>query len=555
MENKRTWFGLLLAITLLLSACSSNTPAPANGTENNRSATEATDGENITPPAEEEPTDPFGKYAEPVTISIGKGVPADDNTLPAGDTVENNQFTRYFEEKLNLKFKADWITATGDSYDQKMALAISSNDLPVAMVVSEKELRAMVRAGQLADLTEVYEQYVSPQVREMYDRTNGKALANATFDGKLMALPNLNVDEDGIQLLWIRQDWLDNLGLQPPQTVDELEEIARAFVEDDPDQNGKPDTFGLIGDRLFAFGPLYSAYNAYPFTWLKDDAGNVSYGTTAPEMKQALAKLRVFYEKGLLDKEFAIRQDTMEIINGGRAGMFMFGSWAMPQALYESVQNDPNAVWEAYLLPLDSKGEFTGIPKPLSSEYFVVRKGFSNPEAIVKYLNLYNKIMNDPDMDSQEMEQLHGNGVNHVYYPLRSTFAQPQVVSRGAAIINQVLNGEAQESELGIYNSIYEHVRTELANPGQDAGAWRNANAWLKGGGALGLPMNKLYSAFTSQTKSMELRWAALEKMESEMIANIIMGRAPLDSFDAFVDEWMKSGGEQIIKEIEEELN
>jgi len=66
--------------------------------------------------------------------------------------------------------------------------------------------------------------------------------------------------------------------------------------------------------------------------------------------------------------------------------------------------------------------------------------------------------------------------------------------------------------------------------------------------------MNKISGVFYSQTKSMELKWPALQKMESEMITKIIMGRESLDSFDAFVAEWKKSGGEQITKEIEEEL-
>ncbi|WP_409340488.1 extracellular solute-binding protein [Paenibacillus sp. MBLB4367] len=548
MKGKYKAIGLsMMAVSLaFVSACSSNTETPASSPKKEEPAA----GVSSAQPKATEKADPFGKYAQPVTMTIGKGVPADDKTLPAGDTVENNQFTRYFEEKLNLKFKAAWVAALGDAFDQKLALSISSNDLPDAMVVSEKELKAMVKAGQLEDLSKVYEQYASPNLKKMYDATKGKAFESATFNGKLMALPNLNVDEDPIRLMWVRQDWLDKLGLKPPQTVDELAAIAKAFIEKDPDGNGKADTFGLLGDSGNTFGPLYSAYQAYPGKWLKDKDGKVFYGTTAPEMKQALAKLRAWYEQGMLDKEYAIRKDTAELVNGGRAGLFLYAGWSMPWGLYDSVKNNPKAVWKAYALPLDSSGKYNATVGPVSSQYFVVKKGYRNPEAVVKYLNLYSNIENDAEATSKLI-----NGVNAAYYPLRATFVEPQIVTNRLKAVKKALDGQLKPDQLRIdEKDIYDKVVKNNADPGKDPGSWMYTNAYLVGGGALESPMNKVASVFNSQTKAMELKWPALKKMEDEMITKIIMGKESLDSFDAFVTEWKKSGGEQIIKEIEEEL-
>ena len=44
------------------------------------------------------------------------------------------------------------------------------------------------------------------------------------------------------EVMIIRQDWLDKLGLKAPTTIDEFEEVIRAFTEDDPDGNGQKDT-------------------------------------------------------------------------------------------------------------------------------------------------------------------------------------------------------------------------------------------------------------------------------------------------------------------------
>ncbi|MHA6482760.1 extracellular solute-binding protein [Paenibacillus sp. strain BS8-2] len=547
MKAARIMISLTMVISLLLTACGKAESQVNNGEQSKTPEATSTSSNNQAETAE----DPFGKYSEPVIITIGKEVPAGDSTLPAGDTVEDNQFTRYFEEKLNIKFKADWIAASGDPFKQKLALAISSNDLPDMMVVGEKEFRAMVKAGQLEDLTEVYEKYAAPHLKEMYDLTKGEALKGATSNGKLLALPNLNVDEDFIQLLWLRQDWMDKLKLSPPKTVDELEVIMKAFIEDDPDGNGKPDTMGLVGDDYNSFQPVYGAYNAHPFMWHQDDAGKVYYGTTAPEMKEAVAKLRDWYEKGLLDKEYAVRKNVMELVNGGSAGMFLFGSWSAPWAIYDSIKNDPEAEWKAYALPLDRKGEFNANQGALSSQYFVVKKGYSNPEALVKYMNLYSNI----EADAEATAQLY-NGVNAIYFPLRATFAEPNIVTRRLADIKKALDGQIKTEDLDAGRlDVYNKIIAERGNPRVEAGNWTFANAYIVGGGALEVPMNKVSGVFYSQTKSMELKWPALQKMEQEMITKIIMGREPLEYFDRFVEEWKKSGGEQIMKEIEEMLN
>ena len=46
-------------------------------------------------------------------------------------------------------------------------------------------------------------------------------------------------------VLLIRKDWLDKLGLQPPKTWDDLAKVAQAFTTQDPDGDGKADTYGL----------------------------------------------------------------------------------------------------------------------------------------------------------------------------------------------------------------------------------------------------------------------------------------------------------------------
>ena len=63
-----------------------------------------------------------------------------------------------------------------------------------------------------------------------------------------------------------------------------------------------------------------------------------------------------------------------------------------------------------------------------------------------------------------------------------------------------------------------------------------------------------VYNAYNGQTETMETKWANLKKMEEETFAKIIMGKADISEFDTFVENWKNQGGDQILKEINDEL-
>ena len=64
-----------------------------------------------------------------------------------------------------------------------------------------------------------------------------------------------------------------------------------------------------------------------------------------------------------------------------------------------------------------------------------------------------------------------------------------------------------------------------------------------------------VYNAYSGQTETMETKWANLKKLEEETFAKIITGKVGIDAFDSFVEEWKASGGDEITKEVQEELD
>ncbi|MEI0735730.1 hypothetical protein VQ056_02070 [Paenibacillus sp. JTLBN-2024] len=116
---------------------------------------------------------------------------------------------------------------------------------------------------------------------------------------------------------------------------------------------------------------LFNAFGAYPSIWLKDGSGNVVYGSTTPEAKQALGKLAEWYKKGgLIDKDFALRKNPDELVVGGKSGIF-FGPWYMPfGTLTNAMMSDPKADWRAYAIA-DGHGQYnaTVVPRAAASSW------------------------------------------------------------------------------------------------------------------------------------------------------------------------------------------
>jgi len=548
-----------LSLILLLVACSDMND---NSNDGDESKVETGD------------MDPFGKYEEPITIAIGAEVDPSDTSLEEGETPLDNKFVNHVKENLNINVE-HYFTASPSNIDQKKSLAISSNDLPDAMTVGPVELRQMVEFDQIVDLTEVYENYASDEIKEIIKESG--ALDYAMFNGKLMAIPNSLTGADGVHNLWIRQDWLDNLGLEVPQTVEELKEVARAFTEDDPDDNGENDTIGLAGpgsngkihanflesaNNTYGFDGIFSAFHAYPGYWLEGDDGEPVYGSILPETRETLGFLRDMYVEELIDKEMGVREDPIEPIVAGKTGMY-FGPWWMGYNLADVLEEDPEANWQSYAVPLDANGDYSPHLMSPTSEFAVVRKDYEHPEAIMKMMNNYFAY-------EDEMVNMEGGGeVGH--YPLRVVHSPLDNIEVSANALREVLSGTKKPEDFygdPVYTLLKNDVDTifetklepyddmSIEHWDFDSSSFGRSYSVLVGGAPLvDVDIKGVESLIYSQTETMENRWVNLQKLEDETFLKIIMGAEPLDTFDKFVEDWKKQGGDQITEEVAEIVN
>ena len=196
-------------------------------------------------------TTPYGKYPETVNYTLGKTVTnfdVLDGTKYEGDDDENNAWTRYLKEKLNVQNTNLFEANDGDDYEQKVSMAIVSGEIPDIMGVGDYDtLKQLYENDLIADLTEVYENCASDKIKEIYDSYDGVCLKTAMFDGKLMGLPTTEISH-GPGILWLRKDWMDKCGLEEPKTMEDIYNILEQFLVQDPGGNGEGKTVGLVID-------------------------------------------------------------------------------------------------------------------------------------------------------------------------------------------------------------------------------------------------------------------------------------------------------------------
>ena len=521
---------------------------------------------------------PFSKYAETVTVHLG-GSMNPNTKIPDGMSYEDNSYTRLLKEDFNIEVVYDWVASSSD-FDEKMNLCIGSGAIPDLMNVNATQYRALLKYDMIQPLDQYFDDYASDALKG-YVESGGEELKKCISNdkGEMMAIPAPNITASGINEMWIRQDWLDNLGLEVPRTWDEMAAVAEAFVTQDPDGNGEADTIGILGsgntDHMNAIGgnqfgldPLFSSFQSYPQYWLQDEDGTVKYGSIQPETRTALEKIQKLYTDKLIDTEMLVRNDSKEPLLAGKVGIF-FGPWWCGYTVADATLAG-EADWRAYFTPLSEDGNYyTHMAEP-TTKYVVASKSCKNPEAAFKIIN--NEIANEQQWIADGITSTEMSTAD--IYPLFNVYDNADEIETSYDALTKYLAGEITMDDVDfsrhkLLKGDMEAV-TELKKEPYDDFSLDNWNldsdlaknylprlvSILVGEApSVNDKYIPVYNAYNGQTETMQAKWANLKKMEEETFAKIVMGKADISEFDTFVENWKNQGGDQILKEINDELS
>jgi putative aldouronate transport system substrate-binding protein len=225
----------------------------------------------------------------PVKIEIvraGSGLPAADKDI----------ILQELNRKLNLDIT---FIAYPSDYNTQINTRIASGSYPDLFLVDKVQLKTFAEKGLLLDLTDYYKKDLLPVAEWL-----GDSIKMGMSNGKYYGLTR-PVDHSYF-LDFIRKDWLDRLNLKKPESVDDLYNIARAFTYNDPDGNGKDDTFGITGLGIGAFASIFGSFGVglntgFPYIYVKD--GNLVSSVTDPDVIEAINAAKRFIDAGVVDPE------------------------------------------------------------------------------------------------------------------------------------------------------------------------------------------------------------------------------------------------------------
>jgi putative aldouronate transport system substrate-binding protein len=171
----------------------------------------------------------------PITIELWYGAAVTEAGPPPADW----KAFQIIKEKLNIILIPTALPSNESDQDVKIQAAGASNTLPDLFMVRRDPWLNLIRAGLIAPVDDLYE-LMPTRTKSQYD---SDSRAFTTVNGKSygLASPGTVAKNEGVL---IRQDWLNKLGLPIPVSTEDFLAVMKAFTFNDPDGNGRDDTYG-----------------------------------------------------------------------------------------------------------------------------------------------------------------------------------------------------------------------------------------------------------------------------------------------------------------------
>ena len=467
-------------------------------------------------------------------------------------TDANAEILQKYNATFNVKIIPEFIEPA--SWDDLLNIKLASGQIPDVFAAKlPKTLLYYANQGLIAEIPKDALKTYAPDVMEMIDTNAPKAWIGCTIEGKNYGIPYV-VSAYAIRhpLVW-RTDWLNNVGItKTPDTLQEFEDAFTKFANEDPDKNGKKDTYGL---SITTFESVFGAFGVIMDQWwtsyfLEKD-NKIVFSAIEPGAKEALTLISKWYKAGLIDPEFITGENkggywavSSDFVNGriGSSGMGYYYHWGLPGAglkdgadYTELKKINENATYAFGLPPLGPDGvtRGTGQDPVAGSTFYVLSSALEkDPGKMGKILQMFNWPQSDVD---NWIYNAYGNEGKQFYiepfnngelklYKLSADYSDPATVSKEGwqqffyeAGLNEVktVNGplmaQAEKDhmfEYGVVDCYYSLVMPSYGNYIND-----------------------------------------LNKLMTDSYIKIITGEQPISYFDTFVTNWKSNGGDIILKE------
>lgn len=219
-----------------------------------------------------------------------------------------------YEEKSNIHI--EWTTAPNAGYLEKKNILLASGEYPDIFYRAGLTVSDQVNYGSkglFLPLNDLINDY-APNLKERFTELEELEKVITMPDGNIYSLPaKTSVYQNSAQYSWINADWVANVGMEMPKTLDELKTLFMAFKEQDANDNGDPNdelpySDRSKGDALFwslnaAFGMGNLGARGFDSYIDLDKEGNVRCLAATDNYKAKLEYIKDLYANGLIDPE------------------------------------------------------------------------------------------------------------------------------------------------------------------------------------------------------------------------------------------------------------
>ncbi|KEQ26787.1 extracellular solute-binding protein [Paenibacillus tyrfis] len=435
----------------------------------------------------------------------------------------NDPVGKYLKEKTGYDVKYDMLPV--ENADEKLNLLMANKEPYDIMKLNANQYAKLSSSGALEPLDDLVRKYG----KNMQEAIGPASWNGARLNGKLHAIPEGSSGVATGTALVYRQDWLDELGLKPPTTRDELYAVLKTIKEKKnviPMTGGKDPFQAEIGST---FGWHYG-----PGTNWRESDGKIVHMVEDPKTKDYLAFMKKLYTEGLIDAEWAINQPNklLEKFTSGKAFMFRSGWWDAANLNNALAKNFPNA--KIGILPYltGDSGKAAQVGTGGISWFIAIPKWSPNKEEAMKYLDL--KL----EKDIFKGLAIGREGVHHEvkdgkYYPILPKFNDEWNFGSDFLTGTDEKNYEAYwQARVRKNEFVQNNYETYQAN-------------------AKGILYHDALT-YAPPIADISKHSQKLQKQAEDAFIKYVTGAESLETYDKFLEQWKASGGSDMIKAANE---
>ena len=394
--------------------------------------------------------------------------------------------------------------------------------------------------GVLIPLNDLIEQY-APNIQNLFEKYPALKAMCTSSDGNIYGLAGWwgDINDYVPDYLYIRQDWLDNLGLEMPKTVDELYNVMKAFKEQDANGNGDPNDEIPVATKN-GLKQLYYLMTGFGYDtnslWYTDADGEVHYAAVEDNYKEMLTFLNKCYSEGLISDDLDGTQLTQNITEDKVGIVCHDPADNMASSDDLALTTNPNCNYQFMpVIQKDENGTAQMTKRSLTWHYYGITSACENPEAAIKWI--------DYVYASEDGRMLYSYGVEGLSYE--------KDADGNISFTDLITNNETYTSAFSALRSIGAWPTYFIDDSGEAFmkifEGTKVETACKDAYGNMKDPFPEMLGT-ADESEVYTSVWPDLSTYLDEMFTAFVIGTESLDNFDSYVETANSMGMQDIIK-------